>query len=319
MFACSNLQVLPSTLNLASLKVVNMAGCSRLRKFPDFSTNISSLKLSNTLVEQVPASIQHWTPLRFLDLSYNGKLKTIKNVPESVSHLNLSYSGIEKVSDCTKTLHGLRHFNLSGCRKLESLPELPPQLMFLSANDCESLESVSCPFYTPNAQLNFTNCFKLGEQARRAIIQQSFLDGWALLPGREVPEEFDHHRARGSSLTLPYSASSKFKICLVVAPNHEIRDYRVSQLLCRRRIGKCELDLSSVKVYRIPRFGTEHLFVFHSGCIEEDKSSSEIVFEFSSKLHDFEIVECGVQILTDQIERSAMCLNPTKRLKTTLF
>ncbi|KAJ4877258.1 Disease resistance protein (TIR-NBS-LRR class) family [Raphanus sativus] len=296
MFACSNLQVLPSTMNLASLKVVNMAGCSRLRKFPDFSKNISSLKLSNTLVEEVPASIQHWTRLRFLDLSYNGKLKTINNVPEGVSHLNLSYSGIEK-----------------------SLPELPPQLMFLSANDCESLESVSCPFYTPNAQLNFTNCFKLGEQARRTIIQQSYLDGWALLPGREVPEEFDHHRARGSSLTLPYSASSKFKICLVVAPNHEIRDYRVSQLLCRRRIGKCELDLSSVKVYRIPRFGTEHLFVFHSGCIEEDKSSSEIVFEFSSKLHDFEIVECGVQILTDQIERSAMCLNPTKRLKTTLF
>ncbi|KAJ4877270.1 LRR-like disease resistance protein [Raphanus sativus] len=97
MFACSNLQVLPSTMNLASLKVVNMAGCSRLRKFPDFSKNISSLKLSNTLVEEVPASIQHWTRLRFLDLSYNGKLKTINNVPEGVSHLNLSYSGIEKV------------------------------------------------------------------------------------------------------------------------------------------------------------------------------------------------------------------------------
>ncbi|KAF3564887.1 hypothetical protein DY000_02012504 [Brassica cretica] len=106
MFACSKLQVLPSTMNLASLKVVNMAGCSRLRKFPDFSTNISSLKLSNTLVEQVPASIQHWTRLRFLELSYNGKLKTLKNVLEGVSHLNLSYSGIENVSDCIKALQG---------------------------------------------------------------------------------------------------------------------------------------------------------------------------------------------------------------------
>ncbi|KAJ4877273.1 ADP-ribosyl cyclase/cyclic ADP-ribose hydrolase [Raphanus sativus] len=182
-----------------------MAGCSRLRKFPDFSTNISSLKLSNTLVEQVPASIQHWTRLRFLDLSYNEKLKTLENLPEGASHLNLSYSGIEKVSDCIKGLHGLQHFNLSGCRKLESLPELPPQLIF--------------------------------------------------------------------------------KICLVVAPNHQIREYRVSQLLCRRI---------------------------------DDQSVSEIVFEFSSKLHDFEIVECGVQILTDEIERSAMCLNPAKRLKTTL-
>ncbi|CAG7861164.1 unnamed protein product [Brassica rapa] len=241
-------------------------------KFPDFSTNISSLKLSNTLVEQVPASIQHWTRLRFLDLSYNGKLKTLKNVPEGVSHLNLSYSGIKNVPDCIKALHGLQHLNLSGCRKLATLPELPPQLMFLSANDCESLESVSSHFHTPNAQLNFTNCFELG-----------------------------------SSLTLPYPASSRFKICLVIAPNHQFRDYRVSQLLCSR-IGKCELHLSSIdeaiKVYRIPRFRTEHLFIFHSDCIEQDKSISETVFEFSSKLHDFEIVECGVQNLTDEMERS---------------
>ncbi|CAG7861170.1 unnamed protein product [Brassica rapa] len=178
--------------------------------------------------------------------------------------------------------------------------------MFLSANDCESLKSVSCHFYAPNAQLNFTNCFELKQQARRAIIRQSFLNGWALLPGREVPAEFDH-RARGSSLTLPYPASSRFKICLVIGPNHQVRDYRVSQLLCSR-IGKCELHLSSIneaiRFYRIPRFPTEHLFIFHSDCIEEDQSISETVFEFSSKLHDFEIVECGVQISTDEMERS---------------
>uniref|UniRef100_A0A0D3E4G5 Uncharacterized protein n=1 Tax=Brassica oleracea var. oleracea TaxID=109376 RepID=A0A0D3E4G5_BRAOL len=141
-----------------------------------------------------------------------------------------------------------------------------------------------------------------------------FLNGWALLPGSEVPAEFDH-RARGSSLTLPYPASSRFKICLVVAPNHQVRDYRVSQLL-RSRIGKCEFHLSSIdeaiRVYRIPRFRTEHLFIFHSDCIEEDQSISERVFEFSSKLHDFEIVECGVQILTDEMERSWAFENDSK-------
>lgn len=243
MFACSKLQVLPSTMNLASHKVVNVAGCSRLRKFPDFSTNISSLKLSNTLVEQVPVSIQHWTRLRFLELSYNGKLKTLKNVPKGVSHLNLSYNGIENVSDCIKVLQGLQHLNLSGCRKLATLP-ICKRLWI--AEEC----------FLSLLRSNFTNCFELSQQARRAIIQQSFLNGWALLPGSEVPAEFDH-RARGSSLTLPYPASSRFKICLVVAPNHQVGDYRVSQLLCSR-IGKCELNLSSIdeaiRVYRIPRF-----------------------------------------------------------------
>ncbi|CDY08336.1 BnaC09g12600D [Brassica napus] len=182
-----HLKELPDLSNATKLERLDLAWCQSLveipfsfsnlhkQKFPDFSTNISSLKLSNTLVEQVPASIQHWTRLRFLELSYNWKLKTLKNVLEGVSHLNLSYSGIENVSDCIKALQGLQHLNLSGCRKLATLPELPPQLMFLSANDCESLKSVSCHFHTPNAQLNFTNCFELSQQQQRAIIQQSFL------------------------------------------------------------------------------------------------------------------------------------------------
>ncbi|KFK22310.1 hypothetical protein AALP_AAs63184U000200 [Arabis alpina] len=308
MFGCTKLQVIPTHLNLASLEFVDMAGCSRLKKFPDFSTNITAIKLSNTSVEEVPESIQHWSGLRSLELSCNGKLKTLRNVPESVTHLDLSYSGIEKISDCIKSLHGLQHLNLCGCRKLTSLPELPAKLMFLSANDCESLKTVFRPFYTPNAHLNFTHCFKLGQQARRAITEQPFLHGWALLPGREVPAEFDH-RAIGNSLTIPLPAFTRYKVCLVISPNNQTRDYRVSQVLCRlRRIRKCELCVvpieDAITAYRIPKFRTEHLFVFHTDSVEEDESISEIVFEFSSKLHDFEIIECGVQILRDEIERN---------------
>ena len=39
---------------------LNMQGCSKLRKFPDMSTNIRKLDISKTAVEDVPASIAMW-------------------------------------------------------------------------------------------------------------------------------------------------------------------------------------------------------------------------------------------------------------------
>lgn len=106
---------------------------------------------------------------------------------------------------------------------------------------------------------------------------------------------------RGNSLTIPHSAFSKFKGRLVISPNHQIREYR--QRLCRR-IGKFDLHLhieDVIKVYRIPKFRTEHLFIIHSDSVEEY----------------FEIIECGVQIWTDEIERSCE-FESREALRTTM-
>ncbi|CAA7017992.1 unnamed protein product [Microthlaspi erraticum] len=113
------------------------------------------------------------------------------------------------------------------CRRLISLPELPVSLKSLKAGGCDSLETVFFPLnHTPDATLDFTNCFRLGEQARREIIQRSFSYEWAIFPGRQVPAEFSH-RARGNSYTItspvggnpPLSSLSRLKLCGVVSPN----------------------------------------------------------------------------------------------------
>ncbi|XP_013611728.1 PREDICTED: LOW QUALITY PROTEIN: disease resistance protein RML1B-like [Brassica oleracea var. oleracea] len=301
---CINLQVIPARMNLASLDEVFMRGCSRLKNIPVMSTNIRKLCISETAVEDVPASTKLWTRLTSLSINKGGKLKRLTYLPKNVTDLDLSYSDIQKISDSIKALHQLRNLNLAGCTRLASLPKLPGSVKTIIAEDCESLETVSSSLNNPNARLNFINCFKLSQQARRAIFKQSFFTGGALLPGTEVPEEFDH-RGRGTSLTIrpdgnPYSG---FVVCVVISPKQQ--EFSFSQLKCRR-IGVAQDDFYPVEmlvyVGEVHKFRREHLFVFDSRFLEFYPSdmSREIVLELSSNSNDFNIIDCGARILTDE-------------------
>lgn len=301
---CINLQVIPARMNLASLDEVFMRGCSRLKNIPVMSTNIRKLCISETAVEDVPASTKLWTRLTSLSINKGGKLKRLTYLPKNVTDLDLSYSDIQKISDSIKALHQLRNLNLAGCTRLASLPKLPGSVKTIIAEDCESLETVSSSLNNPNARLNFINCFKLSQQARRAIFKQSFFTGGVLLPGTEVPEEFDH-RGRGTSLTIrpdgnPYSG---FVVCVVISPKQQ--EFGFSQLKCRR-IGVAQDDFYPVEmlvyVGEVHKFRREHLFVFDSRFLEFYPSdmSREIVLDLSSNSNDFNIIDCGARILTDE-------------------
>lgn len=54
---CGKLQVVPSLFNLASLQSVSIAGCYQLRKFPDISATITELKIVDTMLEELTASM----------------------------------------------------------------------------------------------------------------------------------------------------------------------------------------------------------------------------------------------------------------------
>uniref|UniRef100_A0A1J3CTE4 Putative disease resistance protein n=1 Tax=Noccaea caerulescens TaxID=107243 RepID=A0A1J3CTE4_NOCCA len=318
MQSCTNLEVLPTNINLASLEKIDMSRCSRLRIFPDISTNVGQLFLSGTAVKEVPASICLWSRVRYIDLSHCINLKRLTNLPTAVKCLNLSNSGVERITYCMRDLHGLEELNVSGCRNLESLPELPTSITLVTAEDCESLARVTHPLNIPHAQLNFTNCFKLGGEARRLIIQRSFLDGIACLPGSVIPSVFNH-RAKGNCLTIgPFSASSRFEACVIISPDqHQYTREDIYLGLRYRILGK-----SGDAIYRnpvsvqnpseSPEIQTKHLCIFHCDLPREEiclEVGIEILFELSNSacgpLDDCEITECGVRILTDEWERSS--------------
>ncbi|KAG7611160.1 Toll/interleukin-1 receptor homology (TIR) domain superfamily, partial [Arabidopsis suecica] len=307
MMGCRRLKEVPPHINLKSLELVNMYGCSRLKSFPDISTNISSLDISYTDVEELPESMTMWSRLRTLEIYKSRNLKIVTHVPINLTYLDLSETRIEKIPDDIKNVHGLQILFLGGCRKLASLPELPGSLLYLSANECESLESVSCPFNTSYMELSFTNCFKLNQEARRGIIQQSFSHGWASLPGRELPTDL-YHRSTGHSITVrlegktPFSAFFGFKVFLVISPNHDAEETSNSPLFCPR-IGKIGCSDDETPVYIIPKPRAEHLVMFHSDLHNKEtchEVGNEILFEFSNISDTYEIIECGVRFYTDE-------------------
>ncbi|EFH62181.1 predicted protein [Arabidopsis lyrata subsp. lyrata] len=72
---CTNLEILPTGLNLKSLQCLYLWGCSQLKTFPDISTNISDLNLGESAIEEFPSNL-HLENLDALEMfsMKNGKL-----------------------------------------------------------------------------------------------------------------------------------------------------------------------------------------------------------------------------------------------------
>ncbi|ANM58983.1 Disease resistance protein (TIR-NBS-LRR class) family [Arabidopsis thaliana] len=277
---CISLEVIPADMNLEFLYDLDMRGCSRLRNIPVMSTRLYFLNISETAVEDVSASITSWHHVTHLSINSSAKLRGLTHLPRPVEFLDLSYSGIERIPNCIKDRYLLKSLTISGCRRLTSLPELPASLKFLVADDCESLETVFCPFKTskcwPFNIFEFTNCFKLDQEARRAIIQRPFFHGTTLLPGREVPAEFDH-RGRGNTLTIPLERKRSYRgvgFCVVISPNHQITEKFHSGLLIKSR--------------------TKHLLIIHYHFERLDHQSPalsrELFFELRSVNDNFRLL-----------------------------
>ncbi|RID75877.1 hypothetical protein BRARA_B02893, partial [Brassica rapa] len=84
---CVNLETLPTETNLMSLEYLNLSGCSRLRAFPDISTNIKKLVLSKTAIEEVPWWIEKFYSLQVLKMNGCNKLKSVSLNISKLKHL----------------------------------------------------------------------------------------------------------------------------------------------------------------------------------------------------------------------------------------
>ncbi|CDY08320.1 BnaC09g12760D [Brassica napus] len=214
---------------------LNLNSSYNLEELPDLgnATNLEILDVCKcqSLVE-IHSSVGNLHKLEKLKMNYCGKLQV------------RSGADIERLPDCIKDLHCLEDLFIIGCPKLVSLPELPRSLTRLVVWNCESLETlVPFPSDSQIFILFFPNCFKLGPEARRVIIQQRSCHQF--LPGRDIPAEFTH-RAIGKSLTITSNACGGFKMCVIFSPKSEMGDAIDIDLILADE--SFELDASRVKI-----------------------------------------------------------------------
>ncbi|XP_010496017.1 PREDICTED: protein VARIATION IN COMPOUND TRIGGERED ROOT growth response-like isoform X2 [Camelina sativa] len=169
---CRNLETLPTGINLQSLERLNFNGCSRLKSFPDISTNILCLDLERTGIEEVPWWMEKFSNLTTVNMKGCRRLKCVSIRISKLKHLK-----ILEFKDCGD----LARVDLSGY-----------------PSDAVSEEaSSSLP------RVDFRGCFNLDPETVLHH-QQSILFNYILFPGEEqVPSYFTHRTTGVSSLTIP--------------------------------------------------------------------------------------------------------------------
>ncbi|KAF8110122.1 hypothetical protein N665_0087s0003 [Sinapis alba] len=168
---CRKLKVLPTGINLKSLKSFVVTGCSQLQIFPDISRNVSSLALSRTGIQEFPSDL-HLKNLVELTMEENqseklwgraqtlGPLMTMLSpslnttinslilsdilslveLPSSVSNLTRLWS--LSITNCRNletlpsgiNLKCLKRLDLTGCLRLKSFPEISNNISNLCLN-----------------------------------------------------------------------------------------------------------------------------------------------------------------------------------------
>ncbi|KAJ4902581.1 LRR-like disease resistance protein [Raphanus sativus] len=310
-----------------------MDDCSRLRSFPDISSNIKHLHVKNTKIKDVSASVaERW--LRLEEFLLGSKyLKRLTHVPKGVRYLDLSNSDIKKIPDCIIGLPGLQRLRIKNCRKLVSLQGLPPSLRKLDAEDCVSLKSVCFSFCEPKSvehtcvaleattseiQFEFS-CNSIIEFSCNSIISEKIIEcgvqmlreegemkisSWFDDPNREVRflncMKLDEEARRAIIQRWAYKS-----VCF---PGKEIPSEFTHKATGNSiTIPEGTLPLSSSFKYH-PPLRTEHLFIFPGALFKEDRwveVDSDIQFEFICNEAHSKIVECGVQIMAEEGETSS--------------
>ncbi|XP_010555991.1 PREDICTED: disease resistance protein TAO1-like [Tarenaya hassleriana] len=121
MEGCINFEAFPDNVDLESLSILDLNRCSRLRSFPEISTNIEHLRLNNTAIDEIPSSIRQWSRLFEFSMNDCGQLKMFPHVPHSVRFLFLSKTGIEEVPPWIENLSRLKLLEMGYCKNLKRI------------------------------------------------------------------------------------------------------------------------------------------------------------------------------------------------------
>jgi Leucine-rich repeat (LRR) protein len=306
---CTGLEVLPIDVNLSSLMILDLSGCSSLRTFPLISTSIECLYLQNTAIEEVPCCIEDFTRLTVLMMYCCQRLKTI-----SPNIFRLTRLELADFTDCRGVIKALSDATVVAT--MEDHVSCVP----LS----ENIEYIWDKLYRVaylQEHFSFRNCFKLDRDARELILRSCFKP--VALPGEEIPKYFTY-RAYGDSLTVivPQSSLSqnflRFKACVVVEPLSKGKGFYPFLKVNVGFNGK-QYQKSFSKDAELELCKTDHLFFcsfkFRSEDLPSKLNFNDVEFKFCCSNR---IKECGVRLMyVSQEENNQQTTRSEKRMRMT--
>ena len=98
---CTSLKSLPPKLEMESLEILILSGCSKVMEIPEFAKDMEQLQelhLNGTAIKYLPSSIEHLTGLTLLNLSH---CENLVGLPRAVFRMEY-----------------LKEFYVFGCSKL---------------------------------------------------------------------------------------------------------------------------------------------------------------------------------------------------------
>ncbi|MBA0629788.1 hypothetical protein Godav_024292, partial [Gossypium davidsonii] len=275
---------------------------SSIAEFPEIPINLENLRLADTEIEEVPSRFDCQSSLQLLDLS--GTSITAVDVATFIRFENLEL------------------LQMNYCHNLKLLSEVPPNLSYLEAHGCTSLEKVTFIdqnlFEVPNEIfMIFSDCFnlkkdsidniektamfKVGAQVERWIsLWESGCKSQRLFfcfPGNEISANKFEFQSLNSSINLKIAPNWRvggrflaFGICLVADLSNFSRYDRICEYQLKATSGGNEKfktmwsDSNIRDSESVFECNGEHvLILFNDKMVKKDKDYEEASFEFYIK------------------------------------
>ncbi|TXG66084.1 hypothetical protein EZV62_007359 [Acer yangbiense] len=311
---CKNLVNFPNDVSgLKLLKILNLQGCSELNKLPQNLGELERLEeldVGGTAIRQVPSSIARLTNLKTLSF------RECKGHPPQ-SRMS-SFFSLQLPRKHPNTMCLLLPPLSENCQWLQSLPELPPDIIFLGAENCPSLEDVSSVLRgstSPNIALHFFNCLKLRENQGQennleVMLLQQYLQQpvnpfgqfHIRLPGSEIPEWFKC-KSDGNSVKIGLPPNwlndelMGIAMCGVFAPAPEDLD-PLQSMGCKMFIMRNEYCFC-FEMPSFTNFESDHLWLAYVSRVEFEHDYSP---PLSSYLDHLQKSELDPSYIPPQIE-----------------
>ncbi|KAF3606052.1 hypothetical protein DY000_02051516 [Brassica cretica] len=153
------LKVLPTNVKLQSLSSLDLSSCTQLRTFPEISTSIRYLNLSDTAIEEVPSSIWSWSRLLELNLEDCRSLRVFHSFPDNIEELDsdLSDTGTDFSGGDSETVPRLR-INLKGYQ-LPAILGSKEHLYFLESSISLNLPETDVNFSELRFEFNIAGTY----------------------------------------------------------------------------------------------------------------------------------------------------------------